>query len=255
MNSQSPGSTKSRLDALLVERGLAQSGSRARAIIEAGLVYLDGIRLDKPGRRMALDTALELRGDDHPWVSRGGLKLDHALTQFAVDPRHRICLDLGASTGGFSDVLLSRGAAIVHAVDVGRDQLADKIRQDPRVVVHESFNARALDRARIPDPISLLVCDLSFIGLRTALPAGIALTAPAADLIALIKPQFEVGPGGLGKGGVVRDAGLRQAACARIRQWLDELPNWRAGALIDSPVTGSDGNLEYFIHARRLDDG
>ena len=185
---------KSRLDVALVERGLADSRAKAQALVLAGVVYSGERRLDKPGLSIAGDLPLELRGQDHPWVSRGGLKLAHALDHFAIDPAGGTWLDIGASTGGFTDVLLARGAAKVYAVDVGHGQLAWKLRQDPRVVVLERTNARHLSRADIPDALDGIVCDASFIGLEVILPAPLALTAPAARLVALIKPQFEVGP-------------------------------------------------------------
>ncbi len=183
-----------RADQLLVDRGLAESRSRAQALILAGKVFSGERRIAKAGDALAPDIALEVRGQDHPWVSRGGLKLDHALRHFGLSPAGRICLDIGASTGGFTDVLLAHGAAKVHAVDVGHGQLAWKLRNDPRVVVHEKTNARYLARETIADPIAALVCDASFIGLATLLPAPLALCAPGAWAVALIKPQFEAGP-------------------------------------------------------------
>src|SRR6266496_1288657 len=195
---------KRRADQLLVEQGLAESRAKAQALILAGLVSAGGRRVDKPGTALAEDTELALAGRDHPWVSRGGVKLALTLDNFAIDPRGMVALDIGASTGGFTDVLLARGASRVHAVDVGRGQLAWKLRQDPRVVVHEGTNARYLTRAKIPEPVDIVTCDASFIGLATVLPAPLALAAEHAALIALIKPQFEAGPKEVGKGGVVR---------------------------------------------------
>lgn len=244
-------SSKCRLDHLLVERGLAESRSRAQALIMAGLVYQGERRLDKPGLLLAPDTPLVLRGQGHPWVSRGGVKLAHALDHFGIDPRERVALDLGASTGGFTDVLLARGARRVYAIDVGHGQLAWKLRQDPRVVVMEQVNARYLTPEQVPDPIDLLVCDVSFIGLETLLPAPLALVAPGAQLVALIKPQFEVGPGQVGKGGVVRDPGLHQAVCVRIATWLADRPGWTMLGVTESPIAGADGNKEFLIAARR----
>ncbi|MDP6705622.1 MAG: TlyA family RNA methyltransferase [Alphaproteobacteria bacterium] len=242
---------KRRLDQLLVERGLAESRSRAQALVMAGRVYSDTIRLDKPGRSLAADVALEVKGRDHPWVSRGGIKLAHALDQFSISPAGLVCLDIGASTGGFTDVLLSRGAARVYAVDVGHGQLAWKLRQDPRVVVLERTNARRLNATEVPEPIGLVTCDASFIGLETVLPAALALTAPGARLIALIKPQFEVGRAEVGKGGVVRDPALHQAVCARIKDWLQSRPHWRVLGLEESPIRGPEGNVEFLIAGER----
>ena len=243
---------RQRLDALLVERGLAETRTKAQALILAGKVFDEkGQRLDKPGTPIASDRAIELRGQDHPWVSRGGLKLAHALDYFAIDPRGAICLDVGASTGGFTDVLLSRGAAKVYAVDVGQGQLAWRLRQDARVVVLERVNARHLTRAQIPDAVALVVCDASFIGLATVLPSPMALTAPDATLIALIKPQFEVGPERVGKGGIVRELALHDEVCARISAWLGAQPGWTVVGVTESPVTGAEGNREFLICGRR----
>ncbi len=243
---------KARLDQLLVDRGLAESRARAQALILAGKVFTtDGHRLDKAGKSVDPDIPLDLRGADHPWVSRGGLKLVHGLDAFAIDPAGAVALDIGASTGGFTDVLLSRGAARVYAVDVGHGQLDWTLRNDDRVVVLERTNARHLTADQVPEPPAIIVCDASFIGLRTVLPAALALAAPGARLVALIKPQFEVGKGQVGKGGVVRDPALREAACATIRDWLDSLPDWRVLGLAESPITGPEGNVEYLIAAAR----
>ena len=242
---------KARLDQALVERGLVESRTKAQALIMAGLVYSGEKRLDKPGQAVAVDAALEVRGQDHPWVSRGGVKLAHALDHFAIDPKGAVALDIGASTGGFTDVLLAKGAARVYAVDVGHGQLAWKLRADPRVVVIERTNARHLSRAEIPEPVHLIVCDASFIGLETILPASLALAAPEAHLVALVKPQFEVGPGQVGKGGVVRDPKLHEAVCARIAAWLGAQPGWTVLGVTESPITGPEGNKEFLIAARR----
>ncbi len=241
---------KPRLDQLLVERGLAGSRARAQALVIAGKVFSGERRLDKPGTKLAADTPLEVRGPDHPWVSRGGVKLAHALDHFGIDPEGLVALDVGASTGGFTDVLLARGVARVYAVDVGRGQLAWKLRQDARVVVLEGVNARYLTGAEVPEPIGIIVCDASFIGLETVLPAPLALAGRDAWLVALIKPQFEVGRGKVGKGGVVRDAEVRRDVCERIRAWLAARPGWRVAGLTESPITGADGNVEYLIAAR-----
>jgi 23S rRNA (cytidine1920-2'-O)/16S rRNA (cytidine1409-2'-O)-methyltransferase len=242
---------KRRADQLLVDQGLAESRAKAQALILAGLVSAGGRRIDKPGTALAQETALALAGPDHPWVSRGGVKLDFALGHFAIDVTGAIALDIGASTGGFTDVLLARGAARVHAVDVGRGQLAWKLRQDPRVVVHEATNARYLARAAIPEPIDLITCDASFIGLATLLPAPLSLAADRARLVALIKPQFEAGPKAVGKGGVVRDPAIHQAVCDRVAAWLGTQPNWTVTGIALSPIQGPAGNREFLIYARR----
>jgi len=241
---------KRRADQLLVEQGLAESRAKAQALILAGVVSVAGRRIDKPGTPLAEDTPLELARRDHPWVSRGGVKLDFGLTHFAVESVGVTALDVGASTGGFTDVLLTRGAARVYAVDVGRAQLAWKLRQDPRVVVLESTNARYLTQEHIPEPIDLITCDASFIGLATLLPAPLALAAARADLVALIKPQFEAGPKDVGKGGVVRDAAIHQAVCERVAAWLGAQPGWQVRGIAESPVLGPAGNHEFLIHAR-----
>jgi 23S rRNA (cytidine1920-2'-O)/16S rRNA (cytidine1409-2'-O)-methyltransferase len=242
---------KQRADLLLVALGLAESRARAQALILAGKVFSDTKRVEKAGDLLADGAPLEVRGQDHPWVSRGGLKLAHALAHFGLNPEGRVCLDLGASTGGFTDVLLQHGAARVYAVDVGHGQLAWKLRQDPRVVVLEKTNARYLDATAIPEPIGALVCDASFIGLRTILPGPLALCAPGAFAAALIKPQFEAGPGQVGKGGVVRDAALHRSICAMIAEWWAALPGWQVLGITESPITGPEGNKEFLIAARR----
>lgn len=243
--------TKIRLDQLLVDRGLAESRTKAQAIIMAGQVFTGTRRLDKAGDKVAEDLALEVKGQAHPWVSRGGLKLEKGLTEFTIDPAGLTAIDVGASTGGFTDVLLTRGAARVYAVDVGHGQLAWKLRTDPRVVVMEKTNARSLDAGLIPDPVDLVVCDASFIGLEVVLPAALALTRPGARLVALIKPQFEVGKGRVGKGGVVREPELHQEVCDRIRAWVGGLPGWRVLGITESPIKGPEGNIEFLIGATR----
>jgi len=240
-----------RVDQLLVERGLVESRARAQALVLAGLVYSGDRRVDKAGTALTLDTPLSLKGQDHPWVSRGGLKLVQALDSFGLDPAGRVAIDVGASTGGFTDVLLTHGAARVYAVDVGHGQLAWKLRTDPRVVVLERTNARALTGAEIPELADWVVCDASFIGLETVLPAALALTRPEAVLVALIKPQFEVGKGRVGKGGVVREPELHQEVCDRISGWLAGLPGWRVEGLVASPILGPEGNREFLIVGRR----
>jgi 23S rRNA (cytidine1920-2'-O)/16S rRNA (cytidine1409-2'-O)-methyltransferase len=213
----------------------------------AGMVYSGERKLDKPGQPVSDDQALTVRGQDHPWVSRGGLKLVKCLDEFHIDPQGLICLDVGASTGGFTDVLLAKGAAKVYAVDVGHGQFAWKLRNDQRVVLLEKTNARHLTREQIPDSIDLVVCDASFIGLETVLPAALSLVAAKAYLVALIKPQFEVGKGRVGKGGVVREPELHQEVCQRISTWLASLPGWEVIGLVESPITGPEGNKEFLI--------
>ena len=231
-------------------RGLAETRAKAQALLLAGRVFSAERRLDKPGLQVAHDLPLSVRGADHPWVSRGGLKLDHALACFGVDPQGLAALDIGASTGGFTDVLLARGAARVFAVDVGYGQLASRLRDEPRVRVLERTNARNLSAVQVPDAIDLVVCDASFIGLRTILPAPLALAVPSARLIALIKPQFEAGRGRVGKGGIVRDTAVHAEVCAAIRDWL-EARGWPVTGLVESPIRGRDGNTEFLIAARR----
>jgi 23S rRNA (cytidine1920-2'-O)/16S rRNA (cytidine1409-2'-O)-methyltransferase len=221
----------------------------------AGLVWSGDRRLEKPGQSLPPDTMVEVRGKPHPWVSRGGVKLAHGLNHFRIDPTGRIGLDIGASTGGFTDVLLHGGVAKVYAVDVGHGQLDWRLRNDPRVAVLERTNARHLSRTDVLDPVDLVVCDASFIGLEAVLPAALALTAPGAQLIALIKPQFEVGPDRVGKGGVVRDAALHAEVCARISAWLEGQPDWRVLGVTESPLTGADGNKEFLIGAEHYARG
>ncbi|WP_096702309.1 TlyA family RNA methyltransferase [Magnetospirillum sp. 15-1] len=243
-------SAKKRVDQLLVDRGLVESRARAQALVMAGLVYSGDRRVDKPGTALPEDCALELKGQDHPWVSRGGLKLAKALEAFALDPAGKVAIDVGASTGGFTDVLLTHGAARVYAVDVGHGQLAWKLRSDSRVVVLERTNARHLTAEQIPEPVDMVVCDASFIGLETVLPAALALVRPGAWLAALIKPQFEVGKGRVGKGGVVREPELHAEVCERIHAWLGGLPGWRVEGITESPILGPEGNKEFLIVGR-----
>ncbi len=241
---------KQRADLLLVQRGLAESRTRAQALILAGKVFSGGQRVAKAGDMLAEATPLEVRGQDHPWVSRGGLKLAHGLAHFGFSPAGRVCLDVGASTGGFTDVLLANGAAKVHAVDVGHGQLAWKLRGNDRVAVHEKTNARYLDRAAIPDPIGALVCDASFIGLSTVLAAPLALCAPGAWAIALIKPQFEAGAASVGSKGVVRDPEVHRQVRERVVAWWSRLPGWHVLGTEESPITGPEGNKEFLLGAR-----
>src|SRR5262252_5556748 len=242
---------KMRLDVALVERGLAETRAAAQRLVMAGLVFSNDKRLDKAGQGIAADTALEVRGQPHPYVSRGGLKLERALDRFAIPVAGRIALDVGASTGGFTDLLLQRGAAKVYAVDVGTNQLAWKLRSDPRVVSMEKTNIRDVTHAQVPEPVDLIVCDASFIGLRTALPAALALAAPGAHLVALIKPQFEVGKGRVGKGGIVREPELHKEVVETISAWLGTQEGWTVFGVIESPITGADGNKEFLIAGRR----
>jgi 23S rRNA (cytidine1920-2'-O)/16S rRNA (cytidine1409-2'-O)-methyltransferase len=230
---------------------LVESRARAQALVLAGRVFSGERCLDKPGQQVALDLKVELRLDEQPYVSRGGTKLAHALDHFQLDPTGRAALDLGASTGGFTDVLLRRGARRVYAVDVGYGQLDWRLRNDPRVCVLERVNARNLTRAEVPEPVEVVVADTSFISLKLVLPAALALAAPRAWLVALIKPQFEVGKGQVGKGGVVRDPALHQAVCEDIARWLGQQQGWQVQGIVESPITGPKGNREFLIAARR----
>jgi 23S rRNA (cytidine1920-2'-O)/16S rRNA (cytidine1409-2'-O)-methyltransferase len=230
---------------------LAESRTKAQALILAGLVSCNGRRVDKPGEQLAADLALELKGRDHPWVSRGGLKLVHALDHFEISVDGKVALDIGASTGGFTDVLLARGAKRVHAVDVGHGQLAWRLRQDPHVVVHERLNARFLTSVHIPEPVDIITCDASFIGLATVLTAPLALAADRAELVALVKPQFEAGREHVGKGGVVRDAAVQRAVCERAAAWVSAQADWAMIGIAESPILGPEGNREFLLYARR----
>ena len=246
---------KRRADQLVVELGLAESRARAQALILAGVVNCAGRRIEKPGEQLAVDAALSIKGHDHPWVSRGGLKLAHALDYFGIAIDGETALDIGASTGGFTDVLLSRGAGRVYAVDVGHGQLAWKLRQNPRVIVHERMNARYLTRAEVPEPVEMITCDASFIGLVTVLPAPLALAAEEAKLVALVKPQFEAGREQVGKGGVVRDPAIHHAVCERAAAWVAVQPGWTVVGVVESPVVGPQGNREFLLYARRSGAG
>ena len=241
-----------RLDQLLVARGLAESRARAQALVLAGLVFSGETKLAKSGHTLAEDVPLEVRGRDHPWVSRGGIKLAHALDHFGLDPAGAVAMDIGSSTGGFTDVLLSRGAAHVFAVDSGTNQLAWKLRQDPRVTVLEKTSARVLTASQIDRPCDWVVCDASFIGLAKVLDNPLRLAARECQLVALIKPQFEAGREEVGKGGVVRDAAVHARVCDEVREWL-ESGGWRVAGITQSPITGPEGNVEFLIAARRGD--
>lgn len=240
---------KSRLDQLLVARGLAESAIKAQALIMSGVVFTGEQRLSAAGDKVADDLEITIRGREHPWVSRGGLKLAHGLEHFKFEPKGRVCIDVGCSTGGFTDVLLAHDAAKVYAVDVGYGQVAEKLRKDARVVVMERTNARHLTRELIPDPVNAIVCDASFIGLRTVLPASMALAQPGAFMVALIKPQFEAGKDQIGSKGVVRDVAVHAEVCEMIHAWLSVQPGWMVLGITPSPITGPEGNIEFLIGA------
>jgi len=233
---------------MLVSRGLAESRTRAQALIMAGKVFSGERKIAKAGDMLAEDAALEVRSKDHPWVSRGGLKLDHGFAHFGFDVVGSIALDVGSSTGGFTDVLLTRGASKVYAVDVGTNQLAWKLRQDPRVIVHEQTNARTLDANIIPEPIDIVVCDASFISLTKVLEAPLKLAKPGAKLVALVKPQFEAGREEVGKGGVVRDPDVHERVCAQAKDWVVS-QGWTVLGVTPSPITGPEGNVEFLLGA------
>jgi 23S rRNA (cytidine1920-2'-O)/16S rRNA (cytidine1409-2'-O)-methyltransferase len=237
----------------MVSRGLADSRSRAQALIMAGAVFSGERKVAKSGDMLADDAPLEVRGKDHPWVSRGGIKLDHGLTHFGFDVTGAVALDVGSSTGGFTDVLLSRGATKVYAVDVGTNQLAWKLRQDRRVVVLEQTNARHLTAAQVPEPIDIVVCDASFIGLTKVLEAPLKLARPGGKLVALVKPQFEAGRAEVGKGGVVRDPVVHERVCADAAAWVGSL-GWAVLGVTQSPITGPEGNVEFLLGAEKTGD-
>lgn len=241
---------KRRLDQLLVERGLAESRTRAQALVMAGLVFSGETKLAKPGHQLPDAAPLEVRGRDHPWVSRGGIKLAHAIEHFGLDPRGAVAMDIGSSTGGFTDVLLHNGAERVFAVDSGTNQLAWKLRQDPRVTVLEQTSARILTRELIDAPCNWVVCDASFIGLAKVLERPLELAAAHCTLVALIKPQFEVGREEVGKGGVVRDPALHERVCGEVRAWAEGL-GFAVQGIIESPIRGPEGNVEFLISAQR----
>jgi len=241
---------KLRADQLLVDRGLVESRTRAQALILAGLAFVGDRKIDKAGQQIAADADVSVKGRDHPWVSRGGIKLDHALTHLGWDVTGAVAIDVGSSTGGFTDVLLSRGAARVYAVDSGTNQLAWKLRQDARVVVHEQTSARVLTADHIPGPVDLVVCDASFIALSKVLPVPLAFAKPGARLVALIKPQFEAERHEVGKKGVVRDTAVHDRVCGDVRLWL-EAEGWTVLDLIESPITGPEGNVEFLIAAQK----
>jgi len=240
---------KTRLDQRLVELGLAESRTRAQALILAGNVFLGDRRVDKAGQAVAADAVLTVKGRDHPWVSRGGVKLAHGLDHFGWDVAGAVAMDVGSSTGGFTDVLLTRGAVRVYAIDSGTNQLAWKLRQDPRVIVHEQTSARILTAVHIPQPIDLIVCDASFIGLAKVLERPLTFARPGSRLMALVKPQFEVGRELVGKGGVVRDPALHAMVCRDVADWLGA-QGWTVAGIVPSPILGPEGNTEFLIAAQ-----
>lgn len=245
---------RKRIDQLLVERGEAESRTRAQALVMAGLVFAGQPgklqKIVKSGQQMDSDSVIEVRGRDHPWVGRGGMKLDHAIREFGLDATGAVAMDIGSSTGGFTEVLLHHGAEHVFAIDVGTNQLAWKLRQDPRITVLEQTNARALSPELVNQPCDWVVCDASFIGLAKVLEVPLRLAAENARVVALIKPQFEVAKGEVGKGGIVRDPALHRRVCDDVTAWL-EAKGWRVGGLIESPITGTEGNIEFLVHAVR----
>lgn len=241
---------KIRLDQLIVDRNLAESKTRAQALIMAGHVFIGDVKAQKPGQQVAEDTPVQVKGSDHPWVSRGGIKLAHALDEFAINVTGKVAMDVGSSTGGFTDVLLTNGAVRVYAVDSGTNQLAWKLRQDERVIVHEQTSARILTQDHIPEPVDIIVCDASFISLAKVLETPLTFARTGAELVALIKPQFEAGRDEVGKGGVVRDEAVHNRVCAEVKMWLVE-KNWTVHGLTTSPITGPQGNVEFLIWAQK----
>lgn len=239
---------KVRTDQLLVDRGLAESRTRAQALILAGLVFSGERKIEKAGHALPEEAPIEVRGRDHPWVSRGGIKLAHGLEHFGWDIAGAVAMDVGSSTGGFTDVMLTKDAVRVYAVDSGTNQLAWKLRQDPRVVVHEKTSARILTADHIPEPIDLIVCDASFISLAKVLAVPMGFAAPSARLMALIKPQFEAGRDEVGKGGVVRDPTIHARVCDEVRGWI-EASGWTVEGITESPIKGPEGNIEFLIAA------
>lgn len=243
-----------RADQMLVERGLVESRAKGQALILAGLVFSGGRKIEKAGQPVKSDASLEIKGKDHPWVSRGGVKLAHGLQYFGWDAQQAVAIDVGSSTGGFTDVLLSKGAARVYAVDSGTNQLAWKLRQDARVVVLEQTNARHLSSDEIPERIDMVVCDASFISLAKVLPAALAFAKVGAKLVALIKPQFEAGRKEVGKSGVIRDPLVHQRVCAEAEEWI-AAQGWETQGITQSPITGPEGNVEFLIGAIKSKGG
>lgn len=240
---------KIRADQLLVDHGLAESRARAQALILAGLVFLGDRKIEKAGQQVADDAELDVRGRDHPWVSRGGIKLAHALDAFGIDVTGFVAIDVGSSTGGFTDVLLTNGAARVYAIDSGTNQLAWKLRSDDRVSVHEQTSARILTDAHVPEPVDIIVCDASFISLAKVLERPIGFARPGAHLVALVKPQFEARREEVGKNGVVRDPAVHQRVCDEAGLWVQR-QGWTVTGLTQSPITGPQGNIEFLLYAR-----
>lgn len=240
---------KVRADQLLVDNGLAESRARAQALILAGLVFLGDKKVEKAGQQVAADAELDVRGRDHPWVSRGGIKLAHALEEFGIDVTGFVAIDVGSSTGGFTDVLLAGGAAKVYAVDSGTNQLAWKLRSDDRVIVHEQTSARILTDAHIPEPVDIIVCDASFISLAKVLEKPISFAKSGAQMVALIKPQFEARREEVGKNGVIRDSAVHERVCAEVQDWV-VAQGWTVAGLTQSPITGPQGNVEFLLYAR-----
>jgi 23S rRNA (cytidine1920-2'-O)/16S rRNA (cytidine1409-2'-O)-methyltransferase len=240
---------KLRLDQLLVERGLVESRTRAQALIMAGQVLVADKPATKAGQMVPFDSPVLLKGRDHPWVSRGGVKLAHGLAHFGIDPSGAVALDVGSSTGGFTDVLLTGGAVRVYAVDSGTNQLAWKLRNDPRVIVHEQTSARILGPEHIAEPLDIIVCDASFIGLAKVLERPLGFARAGAWLIALIKPQFEAGRAEVSKGGVVRDPAVHGRVCSEVAAWLGG-KGWVVAGTTTSPITGPEGNVEFLIAAQ-----
>lgn len=240
---------KIRADQLLVDHGLAESRARAQALILAGLVFLGDRKIEKAGQQVADDAELDVRGRDHPWVSRGGIKLAHALDAFGIDVTGFVAIDVGSSTGGFTDVLLTNGAARVYAIDSGTNQLAWKLRSDDRVIVHEQTSARILTDAHVPEPVDIIVCDASFISLAKVLERPIGFARPGAHLVALVKPQFEARREEVGKNGVVRDPAVHQRVCDEAGLWVQR-QGWTVTGLTQSPITGPQGNIEFLLYAR-----
>jgi 23S rRNA (cytidine1920-2'-O)/16S rRNA (cytidine1409-2'-O)-methyltransferase len=241
---------KQRADQLLVDRGLVESRAKAQALILAGLVFSAERKIEKAGQGLAPDAPLEVRGKEHPWVSRGGMKLAHALEHFGWDVAGAVALDVGSSTGGFTDVLLQKGAAKVFAIDVGTNQLAWKLRQDPRVVVHEQTNARYIGSETVTEPVDIIVCDASFISLSKVLDKAIEFAKPGGRMVALVKPQFEAERDEIGKGGIVRDPAVHQRVCRAAAEWVQSR-GWTVEGVVESPITGPEGNVEFLLAARK----
>jgi len=240
---------RKRFDLAMVERGLVPTRSRARDLIRHGKVSIDGQVCTKPALEIDLGRLVSIAPDTPLWVSRGATKLEAALDAFECDPDGRIALDIGASTGGFTEILLMRGAKRVYAVDVGHGQLHQRLKDDPRVVSLEGCDARSLNKETIPESADAIVADVSFISLAKALGPALKLAAPGAWLLALVKPQFEVGPNLIGKGGIVRDEAARHGALAQVREWVAAQPGWRAQGVMSSPIKGGSGNEEFLLHA------